>query len=84
MSINFSIEVEDDLLRVTATGVDDNLEQVKEYGMAVIGAAIDYGVSRVLCNEKDLSYLLGTFDTYESARLIPEAAPKIAQVAIVC
>lgn len=26
----------------------------------------------------------GTFDTYESARLIVEAAPKIAQVAIVC
>ena len=84
MSINYSIEVEDDLLRVTASGVDDNLEQVQEYGMAVIGAAIEYRVSKILCNEKDLKYLLGTFDTYESARLIAEAAPKIAQVAIVC
>ncbi len=84
MAINFLIEVDDDLLRVTASGQDDNLEEVQEYGMAVIEACIEYGVSKVLCNEKELKYSLGTFDTYESARLIAEVAPKIAQVAIVC
>ena len=84
MSISYTIKVDCELLRVTASGEDDILEEVKEYGMAVIGAAIQYGVSKVLCNEMDLRYLLGTFDTYESARLIAEAAPKIAHVAIVC
>lgn len=41
MSINFTFEVDNDLLRVTASGKGDNLEEVQEYGMAIIGACIE-------------------------------------------
>lgn len=84
MSINYTFSNDEPILRVVASGMDDNLEQVMGYGMAVMAAAIQSGCSRVLCNELELEYKLGTFDTFESARLISENAPSIARVAIVC
>ena len=84
MAIEYNLEIENNLLRVTASGKDDNLEQVQEYGMAIIRAAIEHNVSKVLCDEQELEYSLGTFDTYESAKFIAEVAPKVAKVAIIC
>jgi hypothetical protein len=84
MAITYHIEIEKPLLRVTASGKDENLEQVIEYGMAVVNAAFSSGCTKVLCNEQELEYSLGTIDTFESARFISEAAPGVAKVVIVC
>ena len=84
MAIAFNFVVENDLLRVTASGKDSDLEEVKQYGMAIIKAALDHGSVRVLCDESGLEYTLGTIDTFESARFISQYAPKIARIAIVC
>jgi len=84
MAIAFNFVVENDLLRVTASGKDSDLEEVKQYGMAIIKAALDHGSVRVLCDEAGLEYTLGTIDTFESARFISQYAPKIARIAIVC
>ncbi|MBK9359206.1 MAG: hypothetical protein IPN08_17820 [Bacteroidales bacterium] len=84
MGIAYNFVVENELLRVKASGKDGNLDEVKAYGMSIIKAALDHGSEKVLCDESGLEYTLGTIDTFESARYISEYAPKIARIAIVC
>lgn len=84
MPIAYTVNVEDDLLVITASGKDDDEDEVKQYGMAVILAAIEHHCRRVLCDERNLEYALDTFSTYEAATFIAEAAPKVSAVAIVC
>jgi hypothetical protein len=84
MSITYEIEVNGDMLRVKASGADDHLDEVKQYGIALIAAAIQNQCVRVLCDESDLQYRLGTIDTFELGQYIAENAPRIAKIAIVC
>ena len=84
MAIRYEIKTENGLLRVKVTGKDDNLEQVLDYGMAIIEAALSNRCSKVLCDETELVYALGTFDTFQAARFISEHAPDVAKVAVVC
>jgi hypothetical protein len=84
MAISYKIRAEGVLLHVEASGNDDSLEQVKQYGLAIIDAAIAHEAKRVLCDERALEYALGTFDTFEAAKFIAAMAPKVARIAIVC
>lgn len=83
MAISYTMHVEGNLLKVTASGKDDNIEEVKQYGMAIIEKAITHGTTHVLCNETNLEYALSTFSIFESANFIAEVAPKVGRVAIV-
>ena len=84
MSIHYTLRTEADLLEVVASGFDGSLSEVIAYGSAVVEAAIRTQARRILCNELDLTYTLGTLDIYESAKSIASAAPQIAHIAIVC
>lgn len=84
MAITYHIQVEGDLLRVTASGFDESLVEVLEYGQAVLAAAITHQCPRVLCDERALEYRLSTLDTYELADVIAGLAPKVARIAVVC
>jgi hypothetical protein len=83
MVIEYQITVEDDLLRVTAAGSDDSLEEVQSYGMAVIHAALESGCRRVVCDETRLVYSLDTFDTFKYGVFIAAQAPRLARLALV-
>ena len=84
MAIHFTSTVADDTLLVTATGYDESLEQVQQYGLAIIEACRQGGVTCVLCNEVDLEYRLNIIDTFRAAEFIAAQAPQVARVAIVC
>ncbi len=84
MAIQFTTIVDENTLVVHATGFDENLSQVRNYGLAIINAAKEHGVTRVLCDELELEYRLGTFDTYEAAAFISSQAPSVSRAAIVC
>ncbi len=84
MAIHYKFDVEKDLLKVTATGQDDSIEDVKAYGLAIMKSAMETNCRKILCNESDLHYQLDTFDNFESAKFISENAPGVAKVAIVC
>ncbi len=84
MAIEYELRVQGDLLWVTARGKDDHVEQVKQYGMAVAAAAIANACHRILCDERQLTYSLGTFDTFDAARHIAENVSHFLKVAIVC
>ena len=76
--------MEDGLLVITASGRDESLQQVVDYGRAVIQLAVEKEVRRVLCDERNLEYALGMFDTFQAAKTIAECAPRVGRVAIVC
>jgi hypothetical protein len=78
------MSVDGDTLLVRAWGVDDSLEDVQGYGMAVIQACIESKCLRVLCDERDLEYRLGTIDTYRAAEFISQNVPRLVRVALVC
>lgn len=84
MAICFGVNYENGVLFITASGRDDNVQQVIDYGSSVIELAVRYGSKYILCDERDLEYTLDTFDNFESARKIAELAPKVVRIAIVC
>ncbi|MFP4529289.1 MAG: hypothetical protein ACLFQX_12135 [Candidatus Kapaibacterium sp.] len=84
MSIKFDMKIDGDTLFVEAIGTDDDLEDVLKYGTAVIKEAILNKTPKVICDERELEYRIGTFDLYELAEKYAELAPHLAKVAIVC
>lgn len=84
MTIQYTFQTEGDLLRVETVGIDESLQEVEEYGLAIIQAALASGCQRILCDERQLVYRLGTYNTYEAASFIAENAPRVVRVALVC
>jgi hypothetical protein len=84
MAIHYSFFREEGLLRVKATGRDENLDAVIEYGMAVIPQALEIQATHSLCDETELEYNLSTISTFVAGKFIAEHAPRVAKVAIVC
>ena len=84
MAISFTSRVEGNTLVVHASGFDESLEEVQAYGMGVIEACLAGGVTRILCEELDLEYRLGTFDTYQAAEFLSANVPLLARAAVVC
>ncbi len=84
MAIDFTACKKGDTLLVHAHGFDESLEQVEQYGMSIIAAALEQGAAQVLCDERELEYRLGTLDTYDAAAHIAAHAPAVCKVAIVC
>ncbi len=84
MAISYTIRSVGDTMFVEASGSDRDLEDVENYGLAIIENAVRLNCRSILCDESRLEYRLGTFDTFESARFISERAPNVGMVAIVC
>jgi hypothetical protein len=83
LAIKYTMQVEGALLNVNASGRDDSVQEVKDYGMAIIEKAVAHGITRILCDETDLEYTLSALSTFDAATFIAEVAPKVARVAIV-
>ena len=84
MAIHYTFHVEGGVLRFRTWGFDESREEVEAYGVAVIAAALEAGAARILCDERELEYRLGTFDTYRAAEYIAATAPRVARIALVC
>lgn len=84
MSIQYALKSEGDLLFVKTSGFDENLQEVEGYGLAILEACKEGNYARVLCDETELEYRLGTLDTYQSAVFLASQAPRLIKAAIVC
>ena len=84
MAISYTFTLNGETLYVKTQGSDESLEEVVQYGMAIIQAAQASGCRRVLCDELELTYRLGTLDTFTAAETISHRAPRVGRVAIVC
>ena len=84
VAIQFTTTAQDGTLFVKASGYDEDLADVQQYGLALIAECQKQGVTRLLCDERELEYRLNTIDTYDAAAVIAEHAPRVCRVAIVC
>jgi hypothetical protein len=84
MAIKYTMTKDGDLLLVETTGFDENLAEVQQYGLAILNACIQGNHTKVLCNEINLEYRLGTFDTFLAAEFMAAQIPKLGKAAIVC
>lgn len=84
MAIEHDIQVDGTLLRVTASGFDENYNQVLEYIQEIVGAALKNKSSRILCDERSLDYRISTLDTYELGEFASKYASYIMRIAVVC
>lgn len=84
MPINFEHEIEGDLLKVVSSGTDDTLQEVTNYGMAILGIAIDNDCTRIFCDERKITYNLAVIDTYQLAESAANLGIGLKQIAIVC
>ncbi len=84
MAISFEFQFKEGILLVKAKGRDESVEEVIGYGLSIKEEALRLGAEKILCDERQLIYALGTFNTFESAEFIAEHVPKIAKVAVVC
>ena len=84
MGITYTTKIDGDTLLVKTSGFDENLAEVQEYAMGIISACKESGVTHVLCDETELEYRLGTFDTYQAGEFLSTHVPAIVKVAIVC
>jgi hypothetical protein len=84
MAIQYKMKVNGDRLKVTASGNDDNIEEVKRYSRAIIEACNKNQIKKALCDERELKYELSTIDTHALAEYISEYAKGVGRAAIVC
>lgn len=83
MTIQYTFKKNGKMLEIKAWGFDDDLEDVLNYNRAVLAAVHKYEADRVLSDERELEYRLGTLDTFELAKFAAEHAPGLGKVAIV-
>lgn len=56
-------------LRLVLTG--ESLEEVEQYGMAIIQACVAQHCTHVLCNELDLEYRLASWIRFSRPSILP-------------
>lgn len=84
MTISYSLKAENGILRVVAKGKDESKKDVLKYGLAVVKAAITNRTRRVFCDERELEYEIGVFDTFDTAIAVTAKSLGVEKVAIVC
>ncbi len=84
MAISYYFTKTVDYLLVTASGEDESLNEVINYGKAIIDFALKSRASKILCDERNLIYKLNILDTFENAKTIAQLVPTLVMVAIVC
>ena len=83
MAITTDFDFRDGVLYVKVSGEDDSVDDVIGYGQAVIQQALQHNATRILSDETDLVYRIGTFDVFASAKALAENAPRIVRAALV-
>ncbi|MEA1889772.1 MAG: hypothetical protein U9N50_08345 [Pseudomonadota bacterium] len=83
MAIEYTTEIEGDLLCVTSWGSDDNLEESVTYGESLISLCVDNQCSKVLVDESRLTGVLDKVKTYEMVKRLQSLVPYTLSIAYV-
>jgi hypothetical protein len=84
MSINYTILDKGKYLKIISAGACENLNQLKEYVLAIHNATVSSGQKRVLVDETQLEYKLSTLDSFDSGRFVSSISPKPKKLAVLC
>ena len=83
MTIEYIINISDDVLYVKTRGIDRDLREVQKYGAELIGICKEHRIRKVLTDERELEYTIGIIDTYQLAQYYSNEIPKLVRVAVV-
>ncbi|MBL6983388.1 MAG: hypothetical protein ISR58_19590 [Anaerolineales bacterium] len=84
MSIKFEILDEGNFLKVESSGVCKDLNQLKEYVLAIQNAALALDQDRVFVDETHLEYKLSTMSSFNSGRFVSGLKPQPKKIAVLC
>lgn len=84
MAIRYETMCDNGVLRVTTRGNDDGLGAVIAYADGVAASAKRCGCTKILCDERELTYALTTMETFLAAEAASSYRTQEIKVAIVC
>jgi hypothetical protein len=82
MAIKYEITVNGELLSAKAWGSHDDVEDVTEYGAALVAAGVEAECTKALLDERLLDHDLGEGDVYFLAERYSSSVPKLVRAAI--
>ena len=80
--ISFEIKEESGMMKVRSTGTCENLEQLKEYVLAMHEFASTNDLPKALVDEAELEFKLSTIQTHESGRFVANLASFDVKIAV--
>lgn len=83
MAINYTFEVENDVLIVQSSGYDEGLENVIAFNKAVNEKAFRTGCRKIISDERELKYTLSVFETYSLGEFVSTNIREIDKIALV-
>ena len=83
MALEYTSKIDGDLLSVTTSGCDDNVDEVVAYGESIIGLCIENQCSKVIVDESELTGVLDKVKTYEFVQRLLSLVPYHLRIAYV-
>lgn len=83
MSLDYTFEVEGDLLIVRTSGYDDDINEAVAYGEAIIKNCVEKQCSRLLVDESGVTDVLDIVSQYQMVQRLRPLIPYQLSVAIV-
>ncbi len=83
MALNFTIDIDGDLLTVTTSGFDENVDEAIAYGQSVIKSCVENQCKYILVNESEMTAVLDKVSQYEMVRHLVSLVPYDLSIAFV-
>ena len=83
MALDYTIDIDGDLLTVTTSGFDENVDEAVAYGQSVISRCVESQCRKILVNESEMTAVLDKVSQYEMVRQLVSLVPYDLFVAFV-
>lgn len=84
MAINYTYDINNDVLISKASGNVNELDEVKKYGESLIKLCKKNNLNKVISDERNLKYNLSQIELYSLASYYRELLDTVIKSAIVC
>lgn len=83
MALDFSIDIDGDLLTVITSGFDESVDEAVAYGQSVISSCVENRCRKILVNESDMTSVLDKVSQYEMVQQLVSLVPFDLSIAFV-
>ncbi len=83
MALDFTIDIDGDLLAVTTSGFDENVDEAVAYGQSVISRCVENQCRKILVNESKMTAVLDKVSQYEMVQHLVSLVPYDLSIAFV-
>lgn len=83
VALDFTIDIDGDLLAVTTSGFDENVDEAVDYGQSVISSCVENQCRKILVNESEMTAVLDKVSQYEMVQHLLSLVPYDLSIAFV-